>query len=76
MPTTILFLTSPKINYQEDILHEGFDELLGPERVYCYPYKDYSEFQYNLHDEPTGGPGHRRPVELTDILDKIGRAHV
>ncbi len=69
MPTTILFLTSPDICFQEDILHEGLDELLGPERVYCYPYKDYSVFQYNFYDEPAGGPGHRRPVELIDILD-------
>jgi hypothetical protein len=64
----ILFLTSSEINYQEDILHEGFDELLGPEHVFCYPYKDYRQFQYNLYEESKEDPGHRQPVSLAEIL--------
>lgn len=68
-PLRVLYLTSPSINFQEDILHEGFDELLGPENVVCYPYKDYSRFQYNFGTVgPQDGPGHRRALALGDLL--------
>lgn len=67
----ILFLTSPRINYLEDILHEGFDELLGPEHVFCYPYKDYGRFQYNLYDTQDDPP-HRRAVDLSEVIDRSG----
>jgi len=59
---SILFITSAKINMLEDIIHEGLDELLGPERVICYPYKDYSEFQYNLYPPSAQKDPHRHPV--------------
>jgi len=65
----ILFLTSPRINYQEDILHEGFDSLLGPEHVFCYPYKDYGLFQYNLYDGQDDTP-HRQAVDLSEIIGR------
>lgn len=58
----LLFITSPDIDLMQDILHEGLDELLGPERVYCYPYKDYSRFQYNLAPPSPQKNPHRRPV--------------
>ncbi len=67
----VLFLTSPKINYQEDILHEGFDELLGPEHVVCYPYKDYGDFQYNLYVGSDGCP-HRQALSLPEIISRRG----
>ncbi len=67
----ILFLTSSGINYQEDILHEGFDELLGPEHVICFPYKDYSEFQYNF-DETPSATAHRQAVDLSEIAGRPG----
>lgn len=46
----------------EDILHEGLDELLGPERVWCFPYKDYSRFQYNLLPLSAQQNPHRHPI--------------
>ncbi|MEW6032912.1 MAG: glycosyltransferase [Bacillota bacterium] len=63
----ILFITNPRPNFVEDILHEGLDELLGPDRVICYPYKDYSSFQYNLQPPSPQNELHR---------DRLGRAHL
>jgi len=69
MGLDVLFLTNPTIHYQEDLLHEGLDELLGPEHVWCYPYKGYDEFQYNLYPEAERGfARHREPLNLEDIL--------
>jgi len=58
----VLFITSREIDLMQDILHEGLDELLGPERVWCYPYKDYSRFQYNLTPPSACNQPHREPV--------------
>jgi hypothetical protein len=58
----ILFITSPEIDLMQDIIHEGLDEILGADRVYCYPYKDYSQFQYNLTPPSPQKNLHRRPV--------------
>jgi len=60
----LLFITAPEIDLMQDILHEGLDELLGPERVLCYPYKDYSRFQYNLEPPSPQKNPHRYPVVL------------
>lgn len=68
MADRLLFLTGPSINYVEDILHEGLDELLGPGRVICYPYKDYSSFQYNLWPPSSGNEFHREPVARAELL--------
>jgi len=65
----VLFLTNPEISYHEDLLHEGLDQLLGPEHVFCYPYKGYEKFQYNLYVDPGDPPPpHRPPVDLDDVL--------
>ncbi len=64
MQTGIVFITGPKIDLMQDILHEGLDEVLGPERVYCYPYKDYAQFQYNLGPPTPQRDPHRNPVVL------------
>jgi hypothetical protein len=66
---TVLFITSPKIDFLQDIIHEGLDELLGPERVICYPYKDYSRFQYNLYPESAQKRPHRMPVGRLRLLE-------
>ncbi|MCL6581414.1 MAG: glycosyltransferase [Firmicutes bacterium] len=73
MGPVLLFITSPEINFLEDILHEGLDEVLGPERVWCFPYKDYSSFQYNLYPPSPDQPPHREPVSLTQLLDQRDR---
>ncbi len=65
--TEVLFITSPEINFLEDALHEGLDQLLGADQVHCYPYKNYSEFQYNLYPLDHFPP-HRDPVDLDVIL--------
>lgn len=65
----MLFITGQKINMLEDILHEGLDELLGPDRVYCFPYKDYSRFQYNLYPPSSQDSFHRKPPSLLEILN-------
>jgi len=66
---TILFITSPEIDFLQDIIHEGLDELLGPERVICYPYKDYSRFQYNLYPGSAGRDPHRTPLDRPHLLE-------
>lgn len=68
MPLNVLFITSSNINFQEDIVHEGLDELLGPEHVFCYPYKDYKNFQYNLYPVTAKTPRHRDPIGLVRIM--------
>ncbi|MCL4425364.1 MAG: glycosyltransferase [Firmicutes bacterium] len=70
MPPKVLFLTGSSINFQEDVLHEGLDELLGAEHVYCYPYKDYKNFQYNLYPESANSPRHRNPIGLMRLMEQ------
>jgi hypothetical protein len=69
----ILFITSadtdPTRDIMQDTLHEGLDEVLGAERVYCYPYKDYSQFQYNLTPMSAAKSLHRRPVGRRRLAD-------
>jgi hypothetical protein len=65
----LLFITSPVINMGEDILHEGLDSLLGPERVHCYPFKDYAAFQYNLYPPMVDDVPHRRPIGIARLLE-------
>jgi hypothetical protein len=65
----LLFITSPDINMGEDILHEGLDSLLGPERVHCYPFKDYAAFQYNLYPPTADHVPHRRPVGIARLIE-------
>ncbi len=67
MRPAILFITSPEIDMMQDVLHEGLDEALGPERVICFPYKDYSQFQYNLDPESLQWRSHRHPVERAEL---------
>jgi hypothetical protein len=74
-PLRILFVTSCLINLLEDILHEGFDEVLGPENVFCFPYKDYEDFQYNLYPPDPTTPPHRPVtgyVRLMTAKEEIG----
>jgi hypothetical protein len=66
---SILYITSPKIRFLEDIIHEGLDELLGPDNVYCYPYKDYSRFQYNLYPESAAKELHRKPIGRSRLME-------
>ena len=66
----LLYITSPIINMGEDILHEGFDNLLGPERVHCYPFKDYAAFQYNLYPPMVGHVPHRRPIGIARLIEQ------
>lgn len=73
MTLRVLFLTSPEINYQEDLIHEGLDELLGPDNVWCYPYKDYSRFQYNLYEAAEPDAPHRQPLQPDQILAERDR---
>ena len=65
----LLYLTTPAINMGEDILHEGLDSLLGPERVHCYPFKDYAAFQYNLYPPMADHVPHRRPIGIARLLE-------
>lgn len=58
----VLFVTSPKADLMQDMLHEGLDALLGPERVWCLPYKDYSRFGYYLTPPSAEMHPHRSPV--------------
>lgn len=66
----LLYITSPIINMGEDILHEGFDDLLGPERVHCYPFKDYAAFQYNLYPPMVDHAPHRRPIGIARLIEQ------
>jgi len=74
-PLRVLFVTSCRVNFLEDILHEGFDEVLGPENVFCFPYKDYGDFQYNLYPPDPTTPPHRPVtgyVRLMAAKEEIG----
>jgi len=65
----LLFITSPGIDMFQDILHEGFDNLLGPERVHCYPFKDYAAFQYNLYPPMADHVPHCRPIGIARLIE-------
>jgi len=65
----LLYITSPEIHMGEDILHEGLDNLLGPERVHCYPFKDYAAFQYNLYPPMADHVPHRRPIGIARLIE-------
>ncbi len=47
----VLFFTSSSANYQEDIVHEGLDELLGADRVVYFPHKEHRLFSRNLYPD-------------------------
>lgn len=72
-PPRVLFITSSRTSYLEDILHEGLDEFLGSENVLCYPYKDYEDFQYNLHPPREDSPPHRLPTGFLRLLAQKDR---
>ena len=69
MMPALLYITSPIINMGEDILHEGLDSLLGPQRVHCYPFKDYAAFQYNLYPPMADHVPHRRPIGIARLFE-------
>lgn len=73
MDEVVVFLTGSGPNLVEDVIHEGLDELLGPERVWCYPYKDYSVFAYSLNPPSAQKLPHRRPVGIGRVAEASSR---
>lgn len=73
MDEVVVFLTGSGPDLVEDVIHEGLDELLGPERVWCYPYKDYSVFAYSLNPPSARKLPHRRPVGIGRVAESRPR---
>jgi len=64
----ILMIPSSSANYQEDVVHEGLDDLLGPEGVFYYPYKPHTLFSSNLYGDSPARPCSAPALPLEEIV--------